>query len=132
MATPQEVLDTATAKFEKGRRIHPEDGDNAVSATGELYIVITTGGPKVEGRSSGAFATNSATAINMWRQEIERYAAARPGILYWRQRPIIELQTYVPKDAPNVVGFELEVWQVYSRLLISAAPVIQPASKWAA
>lgn len=132
MTTPQEVLDAATAAFEKGRRIHPEDGDNAESATGEPYIVITTGGPKVEGQSPGAFATDSARAINMWRQEIERYAAARAGILYWRIRPIIESETYVPKDDPDVVGFELEVWQVYSRLLISAAPVIQPASKRAA
>lgn len=81
--------------------------------TGELYVVMTSGGAAPEGEEfpeRGYFATPK-EAIDAWLDEMRKYRDSVPGgKLYWRQLPEVETQDY-------------SKWRVCSRVLISAAPV---------
>src|SRR5262245_12362573 len=109
------TLDEARKKVEERWSPHPDVGDNSKSATGEYYTIITSGGVQREGGAPEFFPTE-AEAIDKWLAAVLAYGESRTGTLYWRTEPELEAGT----DQDEGRGYT-----VYSRLLISARPVIQ-------
>src|SRR5262245_26320789 len=104
------TLDEAVAKIELRWPAHPDLGDNARSATGEEYVVITSGGVCKEGASFKFFPTE-AEAIDRWLASVLAYGEGKTGTLYYRVEP-------------ELAG-DQEGYTVYSRLLISDRPQVQ-------
>jgi hypothetical protein len=122
--TPQQLLDHEMSVFELGRAVHAEQGDYAFAPTGEPYITFCCGGPKAEGERSTVLCTTGIAAVRYWMAELEKYAAGRKGVLYWRERPLVEFAKVKYSAVPEN---EFTIWSVYGRLLISELPCIQSA-----
>ncbi len=107
------MLDEARADLEARFPPHPDIGNNRLAATGEPYVIITNCGLKQEGASCPAHVSEE-FAVNGWFHSVNHYAMPKFGFpLYWRVPPQIE------RDDKGG-------WRVYSRLLISDKPQIQP------
>ena len=93
-------------------RFEGRDGQRTVwSETGDQYVTVCSGGPKLEGEESRHFS-DPTEAIDRWIEEIWTFAASQQGRLYWRARPSLEC------------GFNgnRTVWTVFCRLVISPKP----------
>ncbi len=102
------TLDEAVAEIEA--KFHVVGGlPIAFAQTGEPYLLFT-----FIGRGE---AITETSVVEAWRHAVAAYAKDRPGTLYWRIRPEIEWD-FPPLDVPAV--------KIYSRLLISAQPVLYP------
>ena len=109
------TLDEARAELES-RFIVADVGNNYWAATGEPYVVIVSGGIKEEGCPVVCLCSSEAHAIRLWRDAVNEYAKEKSGVLYWRTPPQLERRK-IARDFFYVV---------YSRLLISDKPQIQP------
>ncbi len=105
------TLDEARKKIEENWTPHPQLGDNARAATGEPYVTIVSGAIKKEGDIAPFYATQD-EAIAQWFATVLHYGSNRSGTLYWRCYPELE------RDDKTLC--------VYSRLLISDKPQVQP------
>lgn len=107
------TLDEARAEIEEKFPPHPEIGNYYQAATGEPYVVMTNCGPKREGDIVHAHVSEE-FAVDGWFNAMKEYAADKRSFqLYWRVPPEIE------RDKNGG-------WRIYSRLLISDMPQIQP------
>ena len=108
-------LEEASAELES-RFIVALVGNNYQAATGEPYVVIVSGGVKEEGCPVVCWCSSEDHAIRLWRDAINEYAKEKSGVLYWRTPPQLDRRK-IARDYFYVV---------YSRLLISDKPQIQP------
>jgi hypothetical protein len=127
------TLDEARRELECRFAVHPEIGNNALSATGEEFIVILSGGMKEEGDPLPIICSSPEIAIRMWLDAVLKYAESKHGTLYWRIPPELESVTYVsenysqlPEDTRDAWA-KHTYWVVYSRFLISDKPQVRPA-----
>ena len=126
------TLDEACAELKSCFTVAPVGNYNQ-AATGEPYVTFVSGGIKEEGCPVVCWCSSEDHAIRLWRDAVHKYARQvhahfpdpysaagcifkRPIILYWRWPPQIERRK-LARDFFYVV---------YSRLLISDKPQIQP------
>jgi hypothetical protein len=83
-----------------------EKRDWSKAPTGERYIAVTNGGIKPEGSDFPAHHHDMTAAIAAWLVEANKYADNKGAILYWRERPQVE------------IDWLRRGWVVYSRLAI--------------
>jgi hypothetical protein len=126
------TLDEARAELEAWGATCAEIGNYSQAATGEEYVVIVSGGMKDEGERCPCFCRSEADAVRLWRDAINAYANGKSGTLYWRAAPemhstVMRVDNYdeLSPDIQQWFGKET-FWVVYSRLLISDKPQIQP------
>lgn len=106
------TLDEARAEVEQLFTPYPELGDNRKCATGERYLTLCSRGIKPVGESTEGF-TEEGIAITEWLSAFKEYSKDKRGTLYWRWYPTLE-------------QLDDSTWNVYSRLLISDLPAVQP------
>ena len=89
----------------------PFDGVSSFAPTGERYITVTHDQwDKPEGGPTD-FVKSKEEAIERYHETFKRGSSNICGTVYWRKRPRVE----------EVDGS----WRVYSRLLISDAPLFE-------
>lgn len=96
-----------------GLTISDRDGICAIAPTGEHYIVLTAYGEKAEGKLLTGLRHSRESAAEAYLAALKVYADGKAGKVYWRHRPTVEHWS--------------GGWNVYSRLLISAEPIIDNA-----
>ena len=127
-------LETARDIVERTIKVHSEIGTGATAPTGEPYVSLVSGGIKAEGERLPAYFSTPERAIVAWYDSALRYAQ-HGNVLYWRELPSLESQQYAPVDADGEFAKDTDlrkmmtitVYTVYSRLLVSDKPIIQPA-----
>ncbi len=103
------TLESAVTELERGRVVMLGT-PSARAQTGEPYVIIRHGMVLAGEGEFAEAAISEAEAVAQWFSLAMRYAAGRPGILYWRTRPEVESHRVIGQPAR---------WTVYSRLLIS-------------
>lgn len=111
-------------------------GNYYFAATGEEYIELCSAGYKNEGDSIPAWFSTPDMAIEFWKRAVIEYAASVDGeakTLYWRVPPELGEWAGISLDAADITEPSIrdactrKLYTVYSRLLISSKPQIQPA-----
>jgi hypothetical protein len=93
------------------------------SQTGEHYVAIVPGGIKPEGKSSPFLCMSEGEAVKHWLSAFNDYAKGKTGILYWRERPILDTERLFQASDTNH-EWPYTVYLIWSRLLISDNPVL--------
>lgn len=89
----------------------------SVCQTGDTYMTVKSGGIfEPDSTIKSTPCGNPDAAIMQWFGHVMRYGLSRKGTLYWRIKPELEHET---RD-------KAEVYQIYSRLVITDKPVIWP------
>jgi hypothetical protein len=130
-------LEDARADIERRFTMGPQ-GNYRYAATGEEYVQVSTGGLQKEGRRGPGYYSTPAGAVRAWRDAVLKYAKLCDSqisskTLYWRNPPELDSQDYISvegstsNDKAYREACTITLWRVYSRLLISDKPQIQPA-----
>lgn len=123
------TLDEAVLRLEACFKVHPEVCGQGVAPTGEPFVTVVTGGVKSEGEPSPIIATSEALAVEYWLRAAMQYAAGKSGgTLYWRIRPeVVSAELVTVGIKPEDTAAQ-RYYKIYSRLLISSAPIRGAAS----
>jgi len=130
------TLDEARASIEDGFKIGPI-GNYWQAPTGEPYVEVLSGGAKTEGANCPCLCASPELAIKFWLEAMREYAPpADRKTLYWRVPPEMSEHAILPvnPDGSFTGGKEMrammtrKVYYVYSRVLVSDKPQIQPAT----
>lgn len=107
----------------KGTHVDPRE---KLAPTGEAWQTIVSGGAlEAHDDPYPLLAIDEEQAVYLWLMAVIEYARDRTGPLYWCGKP--ELRTFVTTMADWPVQTHRTVetrHAVYSRLLISAAPIL--------
>ena len=131
------TLDEARSVVDQFFLVGPK-GNDRLAPTGEEYIVICSGGIKSDYDLTPALASTEALAVELWMRAVREYAAQfdrTTCTLYWRIVPEMDKAYFLSVDEDGKFEFEEELrksftrvtYRVYSRMLISDKPQIQPA-----
>ena len=132
--TVRKTAEEASAEIEKCCRVFPEIGNTSKAPTGEPYVTLVAGGVKDEGEGWPVLYATPHGAIAAWFEAALKYVSLG-DVLYWRERPIVECCFYLPSTAAGEFLYKgkdprprralvLELYSVYSRLLVSDSPII--------
>lgn len=107
----QSLKPTCEQAFQLG-----EPTSTYLSATGEPYVTIASGGIVEEGEVLPALCSSPELACRLWLKAFEDYAKDKRGKLYWRVEPVLD--TVI---AGSGIAADTR-YVVYARLLISDRP----------
>ncbi len=98
--------------------------DGYLSVTGDPYVVLTSGGIKLEGKAinQDALASTEKEACRLFIREFNKFAEGKTGTLYWRNKPH---SAVISSDLSGAVSpFDDGVGRFYirARFLISNKP----------
>ena len=132
------TLDEARLQIETWFKLGPQ-GNYAQAPTGESYVEVLSGGVKDEGEHIPLLCSSPELAVELWRKAMFAYAGPpdKGKTLYWRIPPEMNGQWIMRIDASLEVARSKEMrrmlsrrmYVVYSRVLVSDKPRIQPAVK---
>jgi hypothetical protein len=123
------TLDEAVAVVERQFTCHewqeiPPGDARAFAPTGERYLTVRAWGVVAEGEPSPAFYTFPKYAVESWLKAVLALrfdADCRPQqTLYWYKKPTVEKVG----ELESGVGRPIELYDIWSRLLISDKPPI--------
>lgn len=121
----REEMDDLAAYMSKDRSVHPVMGTKHFCPTGEPYIVLMLGGLKREGEGLKVWATDMDAAIRLFKNEFDKYAAEKTGVLYWRRRPEVSVNSYLN----HFTGSTETYMAITARIVISDLPVLATETK---
>lgn len=130
-------LDEARAEVEACFEVWPDLGNYHQAPTGEPYIQIVSGGSVEEAERLPVLCATPEIAVRLWLRAMVDYAGGRRGqTLYWRFHPElndIDCLAVGPDGSSNLdremrAMMTRKYYTVYSRLLVSDKPRIQPAA----
>jgi hypothetical protein len=126
-------LKSAVALIEKDRQVHAPDCTVAYAPTGDYFLTWVSGGLKHEGAAIGIWCTSPETALTWMLRHILNYKENHPGVIYWRQRPTINVENFLKPVGASLLALHQETtMSVYSlyfawcRLVISDSPILDP------
>lgn len=94
-----------------------------LAVTGDAYVVVCSGGEKLEAEIWPALCSTPELAAELWADAIVRYAEGRTGLIYWRHEPSIERCQMTVADARQTHRVSSDRFAVYSRLFIATAAI---------
>jgi hypothetical protein len=129
------ILNGARDLVELGFTLGPQ-GNYYQAPTGEPYVTVVSGGVKLEGECFPCLCSTPELAVKLWLEAMGEYAAPDKGkTLYWRAPPEIDEIYMMPvggdgsssHDPDTRRALTRKAYVVYSRVLVSGKPRIQPA-----
>lgn len=131
------TLDEARTKVESWFTVWPEQGNYHQAATGEPYVVVVSGGLADEAERIPVLCATPEIAIRLWFQAMFDHTIGRIGqTMYWRTAPELDESYFLAVEPDGSSSLDREMramltrkyYTVYSRLLVSDKPRIQPAA----
>ncbi len=128
----EDAAKTFEYRFDRVVQFDPAQARATHAPNGAPYVVVALGGLKAEGVMSPLLATTEEAAVKEWLRAANAFADAAfeqpidAQVLYWRVRPELDRQDFVPANTAHAKGAmrnigQLTLVRVYSRLQVGRA-----------